>query len=227
MPPALSDHESSDAEEVPPTRTQTKKPVEEDAVQDADEDEDEDGSDVGEDEYVVEAIYGHRFQKGVLQFDVKWDGYDDPKDRTWETEDNMEGAIDVMNEYFAKIGGRPEPKGQKRKGRPSISGTKSASGTPTASSKRPKSEKAHRVEKAWSPPPGSWEHDVSYVDTVEEMRDPKTGELGKFVYLVWLNQQKTQHPLKHVYQKCPQKMLQYYESHLVFTHTTDEPPNDE
>lgn len=36
---------------MPPTRTQTKKPVEEDAVQDADEDEDEDGSDVGEDEY--------------------------------------------------------------------------------------------------------------------------------------------------------------------------------
>lgn len=123
-----------------------------------------------------------------------------------EADERREGAIDVMNEYFAKIGGRPEPKGQKRKGRPSISGTKSASGTPTASSKRPKSEKAHRVEKAWSPPPGSWEHDVSYVDTVEEMRDPKTGELGKFVYLVWLNQQKTQHPLKHVYQKCPQKV---------------------
>jgi chromobox protein 1 len=38
---------------------------------------------------VVEAIHGHRFQKGVLQFDVKWEGYDDPKDRTWETEDNM------------------------------------------------------------------------------------------------------------------------------------------
>jgi len=145
-----------------------------------------------------------------------------------------------MKEYFNKIGGRPEPKGQKRKGRPSVAGAKSESGTPAASSKRAKSEKA---ERAWSPPPGSWEHDVSHIDTVEETRDPKTGELSKFAYLVWLDQQKTQHPLKHVYQKCPQKvrlasrpklavaftnasqMLQYYESHLVFTHTGDEALN--
>lgn len=117
-----------------------------------------------------------------------------------------EGAIDVLNEYFKSIGGRPEPKGQKRKGRPSVSGVKSGSETPSTSTKRAKQEKAPKVEKAWSPPPGSWEHDVSYVDTVEEMRDPKTGKLGRFVYLVWNNQQKTQHPLKHVYQKCPQKV---------------------
>lgn len=127
------------------------------------------------------------------------------------------GAIDVLNEYFAKIGGRPEPKGQKRKGRPSLSGAKSGSETPSTSTKRAKQDKtkqdkakqdkAPKVEKpSWSPPPGSWEHEVSYVDTVEEMRDPKTGTLGRFVYLVWNNQQKTQHPLKHVYQKCPQKV---------------------
>jgi hypothetical protein len=126
-------------------------------------------------------------------------------DRT-RVDNCREGAIDVLKEYFAKIGGRPEPKGQKRKGRPSVSGAKSESEAPTTSSKRAKPEKTPKVEKAWSPPPGSWEHEVSYVDTVEEMRDPKTGELGKFVYLVWNNQQKTQHPLKHVYQKCPQKV---------------------
>ncbi|EUC30859.1 hypothetical protein COCVIDRAFT_28119 [Bipolaris victoriae FI3] len=224
MPPALSDNESSGAEDVP-AKAKGKQPlVKQDPIDDDDDNDDQD-SDIGEDEYVVEAIYGHRFYKGVLQFDVKWEGYDDPKDRTWEAEDNMEGAVDVLNEYFSSIGGRPEPKGQKRKGRPSVSGVKAGSETPTTSSKRAKPEKALKVEKAWSPPPGSWEHDVSYVDTVEEMRDPKTGDLAKFVYLVWNNQQKTQHPLKHVYQKCPQKMLQYYESHLVFTHTSDEPPN--
>ncbi|KNG50760.1 chromo domain-containing protein [Stemphylium lycopersici] len=221
FPAALSDHSCSDAEEVPAKGTgKGKQPVQEDAV------DDEGDSDIAEDEYVVEAIHGHRFLKGVLQFDVKWEGYDDPKDRTWETEENMQGAIDVMKEYFSKIGGRPEPKGQKRKGRPSVAGPKSASGTPAASSKRAKSGKAQQAERAWSPPPGSWEHDVSHIDTVEETRDPKTGELGKFAYLVWLNQQKTQHPLKHVYQKCPQKMLQYYESHLVFTHTGDDDSND-
>lgn len=104
-----------------------------------------------------------------------------------------------MNEYYDEIGGRPEPKGQKRKGRPS-GATKSESGTPASSAKRVKQEKA------WSPPPGSWEHDVAEIDTVEETLDPKTGQLGKFVYLVWKNNKKTQHPLKHVYQKCPQKV---------------------
>lgn len=79
---------------------------------------------------------------------------------------------------------------------------------------------------------------MSHVDTVEETKNPKTGQLERFAYLVWNNQKKTQHPLKHIYQKCPQKvrspcfvaldlhtnsaqMLLYYESHLVFTFTAE------
>jgi chromobox protein 1 len=123
----------------------------------------------------------------------------------------MEGAIDVLNEYFQKIGGRPEPKGQKRKGRPSAAGTKSESGIPASSTKRVKADTEEKKmkekrEAQWSPPPGSWEHDVSYIDTVEQTKNPKTGEPEKFAYLVWMNGRKTQHPLKHVYQKCPQKV---------------------
>ncbi|KAF1945142.1 hypothetical protein EJ02DRAFT_339340, partial [Clathrospora elynae] len=204
------EHASSDVEAAPPPnkgkQKATTEPVEEQ----------DDGSSIAEDEYVVEAIFGHRFYKGALQFDVKWEGYENPKDRTWEAEENMYGAVDVINEYYASIGGRPEPKNQKRKGRQSAATARSESGTPASSVKRAKQEKA------WSPPPGSWEHDVSHIDTVEETKDPKTGELGRFAYLVWNNQQKTQHPLKHVYQKCPQKMLQYYESHLVFTNNGEE-----
>ena len=109
-----------------------------------------------------------------------------------------QGAIDVMKEYFEEIGGRPEPKGQKRKGR--HSGVKPESGTLASLPKRIKQEKQ------WSPPPGSWEHEVSHIDTVEESMAPKTGQRQLFAYLVWNNQKKTQHPLRHVYQKCPQKV---------------------
>jgi chromobox protein 1 len=147
---------------------------------------------------VVEKVIAHKFVKGRLVFDVKWQGYDDPKDRTWEPEENMEGAIDVMQEYFDEIGGRPEAPGQKRKARASAS-SKPESGT-QALAKRVKQEKE------WSPPPGSWEHDVKFVDTIEESTDPRTGELGRFAYLVWNNDKKTQHPLKHVNLKCPQKV---------------------
>lgn len=105
-----------------------------------------------------------------------------------------------MNEYFDEIGGRPEPKtGQKRKGRPS-GAARSEESTPAAKA-APK-----RSKKEWSPPPGSWEHDVSEVDTIEEGINPKTGQLTRFAYLVWNNGKKTQHPLKHVNQKCPQKV---------------------
>ncbi|KAF2998528.1 hypothetical protein E8E13_004762 [Curvularia kusanoi] len=214
MPPALSDVESSDHEEVPASKP-IKKPGKK-AAEPVEPEESEEEDDVGEDEYVVEKIIGHRFNKGVLEFDVKWQGYENPKDRTWESEENLETAADVLKEYYEDIGGRPEKpeKGTKRKGRAST--VKSETGTPASSSKRTKT-KEEPAEKPWSPPPGSWEHDVSHIDTVEQSVDPKTGKEAKYAYLVWNNGRKSQHPLRHVYTKCPQKMLQYYESHLVFT----------
>ncbi|KAF1850400.1 chromo-domain-containing protein [Cucurbitaria berberidis CBS 394.84] len=214
MPPALSDdNESSGDEQIPAQKKGRRPNAQAELVEDEDEVDEENQEDSVEDEYIVEKVLGHRIRKGELEYHVKWQGYDDPADHTWEPEQNMDGAVDVLKEYFDHLGGRPEIKGQKRKGRPSAA--KSESGTPASSAKRAKQEKQ------WSPPPGSWEHDVSHIDTVEESLDPKTGEAARFAYLVWNNQKKTQHPLKHVYVKCPQKMLQYYESHLVFTQNND------
>ncbi|KAF2472474.1 uncharacterized protein BDR25DRAFT_283918 [Lindgomyces ingoldianus] len=216
MPPALSDEEndaSSGEEEIPYRGKGKAAPAQEPEEEQGEEE--EEGEEDDDEVFVVEKILGHMFNDdGVCMYEIKWMGYDRKKDRTWEPEDNLSGATDVLNEYFDEIGGRPQPgesaKSRKRKGRKS--NFKSESGTPAASSaKRPKREKD------WSPPPGSWENDVEYVDTVEESIDNKTGQLARFAYLVWTNQKKTQHPLKHCYRKCPQKMLEYYESHLVFT----------
>lgn len=117
-------------------------------------------------------------------------------------------GVEALQDYWDLIGGRPEvTKGKKRKGRASAFDSETA--TPTSSS-----SKRTKKEKEWSPPPGSWEHDVDYVETVEESIDNATGKPARYAYLVWNNQKKSQHPLHHVYTKCPQKMLQYYESHL-------------
>lgn len=105
-------------------------------------------------------------------------------------------GIDALNEYFEEIGGKPQG-GKKRKGRKSAADTDN--GTP-ASTKRMKKEKE------WSPPPGLWETDVDFVSTVEEIKDPATGKMARYAYLHWKNDRKTQHPLAHVYQKCPQKV---------------------
>ena len=56
------------------------------------EDEQEDGSDEeqAEDEYAVEKILDHRFARGgVVQYKVKWLGYTDEADMTWEPEENL------------------------------------------------------------------------------------------------------------------------------------------
>lgn len=129
-----------------------------------------------------------------------------PRTASHRADKSRESAADVLTEYYDDIGGKPEKpeKGTKRKGR--ASNVKSATSTPTATSKRPKTTQDEPVEKAWSPPPGSWEHHVSHIDTVEQNIDPKTGKEAKYAYIVWNNQKKTQHPLKHIYIKCPQKV---------------------
>jgi len=48
---------------------------------------------------------------------------------------------------------------------------------------------------------------------LERIEDPETGQLETFASLVWKNGQKTEHPLKHVHQRCPQKVrCQYFQT---------------
>ncbi|KAF2117425.1 hypothetical protein BDV96DRAFT_572083 [Lophiotrema nucula] len=204
MPPALSDEEGPSSGDEIPYRSKDKDASEEP------EDEGDDGEEEAEEEeFVVEHILSHNPQGAEVLYEVKWQGYEAKKDRTWEPESNLAGAKEVLREYWESIGGKPEPTGgKKRKGKKSAADSKTATPVETKRAKK---------EKEWSPPPGSWENDVDYVDTVEESIDPKTAKKARFAYLVWNNSKKTQHPLKHVYHKCPQKMLLYYESHLVFT----------
>ncbi|PVH93981.1 hypothetical protein DM02DRAFT_618930 [Periconia macrospinosa] len=221
MPPALSDDDigsqSSSGDEQIPAKTAPGK-----AKADPEDGGDDDVSE-SEDEFVVEKIVGHKTTKKGVLYDVKWQGYDDPADRTWEPRDNLNGAKDVLDEYHESIGGDPAAStkagGAKRKERKS-NAAESETSTPAAPNKRIKQEKP------WEPPAGSWESDVNYVDTVEETPDPTSGKLVRYAYLVWQNGKKTQHPLNHVYTKCPHKMLEYYESHLVFSQGDPEPQHN-
>ncbi|KAL2315268.1 Chromatin-associated protein swi6 [Schizosaccharomyces pombe] len=57
----------------------------------------------------------------------------------------------------------------------------------------------------------SWEDLVSSIDTIERKDD---GTLE--IYLTWKNGAISHHPSTITNKKCPQKMLQFYESHLTF-----------
>jgi chromobox protein 1 len=205
------------------------KPAEEESLMvesDKGEEEDEDDQ-VGEDEYVVEKITNHLVDKatGELKFEVKWEGYDKKSDRTWEPEDNLETASKILNEYLASVGGKEQifaqheemmaeeaAKKSKKRGRAS-----SGVDTPTNGAKKGRKSKSHPLDttppasdKGFTPPSGNWEEVVEGIDACE-------GTDGKpIVYITWKTGQKSQHPLAQVYKRCPQKMLQFYEKHLVF-----------
>jgi chromobox protein 1 len=181
-------------------------------------DEDDEDEDEDEEEFVVEAIKKHMVDdRGEIKFQVKWEGYDKKADLTWEPEENLaETADEILQEYFDRIGGREAifeetGKAQKGKKRNRQSGANQNSGT-----KRSKKNESHpenttppASKKKWSPPSGSWEDEIEFIDACE---DEGSGKL--VVYLNWKNGQKTKHDTTIIYKKCPQKMLQFYEKHV-------------
>ncbi|KAL2870478.1 chromo domain-containing protein [Aspergillus lucknowensis] len=217
MPPPVvdfSDDESSTGESIPYDNVQDK----ENGTGDVD---DEEGDDEEEDVYVVEKIMGHSFKSdGTLMLQVKWQGYDDPKDQTLEPEENLvEGAKDVLDEYFRILGGRPEkPQRKKRKsmGRPpKLTPEKPAPRKRRKSRADTETDAAEGKEKDshvpdWVPKSKNWENEVKAVDTIVREGD------GLVAFLHWNNDKKSRVSIETCYEKCPRKMLKFYEQHLVF-----------
>lgn len=116
------------------------------------------------------------------------------------------GAQEAIDEYFNDIGGRPEynSTAPRKRGRQSL-GTPASKATPkrarTTVSKKNGAAESEEDSK-WTPPAGkSWEEEVTIIDTIE--RDPE-GEL--VCYVQWRDGNKSQHPIKDIYRKCPQRV---------------------
>jgi len=65
-------------------------------------DEDEESDDQGEEVYVVEAILDKRVKRGEIQYFIKWKGYENPEDNTWEPKANCHcpDLIEAFEEKF-------------------------------------------------------------------------------------------------------------------------------
>jgi len=234
MPPAITDDEASDVEIDAPASSTAKKAgrekrqssykeeapevdgmLENGDVDELDEDDDEDGEEP-EDVYVVEKITGHTIKKGEPLYHVKWEGYDDPKDMTWEPEENLADASEILKEYLEGIGGREKLSEQtqaalktKKRGRPSSSAASIAKRSKKNGDVDSDTSSLAVRPALWKPPSGSWEDHIAQLDACE---DEESGKL--MVYLTWKNGHKTQHDTAVIYQRCPQKMLQFYERHV-------------
>ncbi|KAL5339430.1 hypothetical protein BJX70DRAFT_152254 [Aspergillus crustosus] len=219
MPPPVADlsDDESTGESIPYDEVEVKNGVQ------GPDDEDDGDEDEEEDVYIVEKIISHTFNPdGSLMLRVKWQGYDNPKDQTTEPEENLaEGAKEVLEEYFRSLGGRPEkPQAKKRKsmGRPPKS-------TPEEKEKpEPKRRRKSRADEEtpaaeeketqqapeWMPKSKNWENEVKAVDTIVREGD------ALVAFLHWNNDRKSKVSIETCYEKCPRKMLKFYEQHLVF-----------
>ncbi|TKA69847.1 hypothetical protein B0A55_06732 [Friedmanniomyces simplex] len=233
MPPAISDDESDDVgvpDEIP---AKAAKAV---AEPDEEEEEEEEDDEEAEDEYRVEKILSHDFDKGAVIYQIKWLGYENEEDLTWEPIENLDGAKDILKVYHKKIGGVPEPpaKGSSKKGK-GKSGKRSASeafdSSPALTSSKKKTSSGRRsngVEAAEQTkrelPLGSWDDVVLRVTSIVEEAVPVKGAKAGVVtekkeligLLEWKKdgEKKTKHTMKVLRQKVPQRLLDYYEQHL-------------
>ncbi|KAK3838364.1 MAG: hypothetical protein JOS17DRAFT_729804 [Linnemannia elongata] len=66
---------------------------------------------------------------------------------------------------------------------------------------------------SWTPPKSwtSWEDKVDSVLTVERSSQKL------LIRLLWSNGKETHHPIEEAHQKCPQKLIQFYEAHIKFS----------
>ena len=55
----------------------------------------------GEDEYEVEKIVEKRDIGGYVEYKVKWKGWEDEADQTWEPADNLAGSEQLIKEFEA------------------------------------------------------------------------------------------------------------------------------
>ncbi|KAJ4306033.1 hypothetical protein N0V88_000828 [Collariella sp. IMI 366227] len=118
----------------------------------------DDDEELEEEVYVVERIMSHMIDK-------------DPE------ENLTENATEVLNEYYASIGGRDKLFEEtaaaiksKKRGRPSSSTSRASgkrsrrNGDNSGDSEPPYSAKAV----TWKPPPGSWEEHIAHLDACED-----------------------------------------------------------
>ncbi|QSL67026.1 hypothetical protein MERGE_001413 [Pneumocystis wakefieldiae] len=171
--------------------------------------------------YAVEKILGHRLnmKRTGWEYLIKWKGYDKDEDNTWEDEKSCEGCKDLINQYWESIGGRlvpsEKPTARKRKSSQLRKNENNESDIKhRASTSRSKEISTSDLSSEnWKPPMhlSSWEDEIESVDTIE--RDA-SGKL--LVYVNWVHGKKSVHDSLLIYQKCPLKMLHFYENHLVF-----------
>lgn len=117
---------------------------------------------------------------------------------------DSEDAKEAVDEYYEKIGGRPEKGGKKRK---SAGAAGAAAEMPAKKPRKSGGEATPETSgegfDSWHPKGKIWEKDVLSVDTI--IRDDEH-EDKLYGCVTWTNHKKSKVPLRECYDKLPQKV---------------------
>ena len=153
-------------------------------------------------------IQGHEWRRGVLLYNVKWDGYAE-SENTLEPEENLlPGAREALAAYHRSIGGAPVKP---------VTGAKKRKSTTSLKQNVSERKRARRTTvedeefDSWLPKEQTWDRHIDAIETIQ--RDEFKRLL---VFIRWNNGKRTKIGIDMVYKHCPLPMLKFYEGHLKF-----------
>ncbi|KAL1915699.1 uncharacterized protein VTP21DRAFT_6458 [Calcarisporiella thermophila] len=183
--------------------------IDEEIIDERGEDGDEEVEEEGE-EFEVEKILKHRRSGKTIKYLLKWKGYSD-SENTWEDEKNLTGAKDLIEEYWQEH--RERNTSASRSGSSRNSRTRTSGVSKNKKKRRLVSGSSLKNQDLWRRSK-DWEADVKEVITVEWQPDKKTKEVAPHAYLRWHSGETTCHRIHIAYQRCPQKMIKYFEGRI-------------
>lgn len=150
-----------------------------------------------EEEYEVETIIEKRTRKGKTEYLVKWKGWDNPDDNTWEPVENLESSEELIKEYEKAHGGGEKPAERKPAPKPAEK-RKLTAAEPDA--KKPKQQKAK-----------GFARNLTAEKIIGATNDP--GEL--YFLIKWAgNEEADLVPAKEANIRIPQIVIKFYEERL-------------
>jgi len=130
--------------------------------------EDDESDEEGEEVYVVESILDKRVRRGEIEYLIKWKGYDNPEDNTWEPKGNCH-CPDLIEEFEAKL----KLKERDRKEKTDSSKPKKRDELPSSSSGK-ETDRSRREKSASKEPKSVARKKNTSRATVEELSSEET-----------------------------------------------------
>ncbi|SCO54694.1 uncharacterized protein FFNC_15629 [Fusarium fujikuroi] len=175
--------------------------------------------------FEVEHILEHeKREHGKIWFLVKWRGYSQ-KENSWEPEMNFkDSGEDILGEYYDKLNTLEES----RRVAETKKRTQTVGSTFVTAGKRCKTEGSTQciTDATWPTAVEKWSclSEWCKVKTINGCDKNIAGCL--IFHVTWNNGDQTKHDKETIYERCPQKMLEYYEKQAKISIKEEEPIGD-